>query len=163
HLLGAIANYQRLDAAALAPDAQFARGAREAEATIATLLSRVHVRDAARGAWRRRCAPDRAVRGGRCERSLGIGPIGQKHAWDVTPPLLATVLRPALGDALAHVLASQRAARVGEREEPDVVRRGDAAFGGKRHADRREDCSALREHADHVELRRLARAGEGTN
>jgi pyruvate,water dikinase len=42
HLLGAIANYQRLDAAALAPDEQFARGAREAEATIATLLSRVH-------------------------------------------------------------------------------------------------------------------------
>ena len=42
HLLGAIANYQRLDAAALAPDAQFARGAREAEATIATLLFRVH-------------------------------------------------------------------------------------------------------------------------
>ncbi len=42
HLLGAIANYQRLDSAALAPDAQFARGAREAEATIATLLSRVH-------------------------------------------------------------------------------------------------------------------------
>jgi len=42
HLLGAIANYQRLDAAALAPDAQFARGAREADATIASLLSRVH-------------------------------------------------------------------------------------------------------------------------
>ena len=42
HLLGAIANYQRLDSAALAPDAQFARGAREAEATITTLLSRVH-------------------------------------------------------------------------------------------------------------------------
>jgi len=42
HLLGAIANYQRLDAAALAPDAQFARGASEAEETIATLLSRVH-------------------------------------------------------------------------------------------------------------------------
>jgi len=42
HLLGAIANYQRLDDAAVAPDAQFARGAREAEAMIATLLSRVH-------------------------------------------------------------------------------------------------------------------------
>ncbi len=42
HLLGAIANYQRLAAAALAPDEQFARGASEAEATIATLLSRVH-------------------------------------------------------------------------------------------------------------------------
>ena len=42
HLLGAIANYQRLDTAALAPDAQFARGAREADATIASLLSRVH-------------------------------------------------------------------------------------------------------------------------
>jgi phosphohistidine swiveling domain-containing protein len=42
HLLGAIANYQRLDTAAVAPDEQFARGAREADATIATLLSRVH-------------------------------------------------------------------------------------------------------------------------
>jgi len=42
HLLGAIANYQRLDVAALAPDAQFSRGAREAEAMVATLLSRVH-------------------------------------------------------------------------------------------------------------------------
>jgi len=42
HIVGAIANYQRLDAAALAPDAQFSRGAREAEAMIATLLSRVH-------------------------------------------------------------------------------------------------------------------------
>ena len=42
HLLGAIANYQRLDVAALAPDAQFSRGAREAEALVATLLSRVH-------------------------------------------------------------------------------------------------------------------------
>src|SRR3989442_750953 len=42
HLLGAIANYQRLDEAALAPDAQFARGAREADAMIATLVSRVH-------------------------------------------------------------------------------------------------------------------------
>jgi rifampicin phosphotransferase len=42
HLLGAIANYQRLDVAAIAPDAQFARGAREAETMIVTLLSRVH-------------------------------------------------------------------------------------------------------------------------
>ena len=42
HLLGAIANYQRLDDAAVAPDAQFARGAREAEAMIAALVSRVH-------------------------------------------------------------------------------------------------------------------------
>jgi pyruvate,water dikinase len=42
HLLGAIASYQRLDAAALAPDEQFARGAIEAEATTKTLLSRVH-------------------------------------------------------------------------------------------------------------------------
>lgn len=42
HLLGAIANYQRLDATAVAPDAQFSRGAREAETTIAALLSRVH-------------------------------------------------------------------------------------------------------------------------
>jgi len=41
HLFGAIANYQRLDTAAVAPDVQFERGAREAKATIATLLSRV--------------------------------------------------------------------------------------------------------------------------
>ena len=42
HLLGAIANYLRLKDDALAPDAQFARGAREAEAMIKTLSSRVH-------------------------------------------------------------------------------------------------------------------------
>jgi phosphohistidine swiveling domain-containing protein len=41
HLLGAIANYLRLEHDALAPDAQFARGAREAEAMVATLLGRV--------------------------------------------------------------------------------------------------------------------------
>jgi pyruvate,water dikinase len=41
HLLGAIANYLRLEDDALAPDTQFARGAREAEAMVATLLGRV--------------------------------------------------------------------------------------------------------------------------
>ena len=41
HLLGAISNYLRLADDALAPDAQFARGAREAEAMMATLLGRV--------------------------------------------------------------------------------------------------------------------------
>src|SRR2546423_10331972 len=42
HLLGAIANYLRLGDEATAPDVQFARGAREAEAMIKTLASRVH-------------------------------------------------------------------------------------------------------------------------
>jgi pyruvate,water dikinase len=42
HLLGALANYVRLDDDALAPDAQFARAAREAEAMAGTLLARVH-------------------------------------------------------------------------------------------------------------------------
>ena len=42
HLLGAIANYQRLADEALAPDAQFARGAREAESMVGTLAARVH-------------------------------------------------------------------------------------------------------------------------
>ena len=42
HLLGAIANYLRLGDQATAPDVQFARGAREAEAMIKTLASRVH-------------------------------------------------------------------------------------------------------------------------
>ncbi len=42
HLLGAIANYQRLEEGIVAPDAQFSRGAREAEAMVETLLHRVH-------------------------------------------------------------------------------------------------------------------------
>src|SRR5437870_7201037 len=42
HILGALANYVRLGDGALAPDAQFAKGGREAEAMIASLLSRVH-------------------------------------------------------------------------------------------------------------------------
>src|SRR5205814_528275 len=42
HLLGALANYQRLADDALAPDAQFARGAREAESMVGTLAARVH-------------------------------------------------------------------------------------------------------------------------
>ena len=42
HLLGAIANYLRLGDEATAPDVQFARGAREAEAMIKTLSSRLH-------------------------------------------------------------------------------------------------------------------------
>jgi pyruvate,water dikinase len=42
HLLGAIANYLRLGDKATAPDVQFARGAREAEAMIETLTSRLH-------------------------------------------------------------------------------------------------------------------------
>jgi phosphohistidine swiveling domain-containing protein len=41
HLIGAISNYLQLRDDALAPDAQFERGAREAEAMLATLLSRV--------------------------------------------------------------------------------------------------------------------------
>jgi pyruvate,water dikinase len=41
HLIGAISNYLQLSDDALAPDAQFERGAREAEAMLATLLSRV--------------------------------------------------------------------------------------------------------------------------
>ena len=42
YLRSAIAGYRRRDGGALAPDAQFSRGAREAEAMIASLLSRVH-------------------------------------------------------------------------------------------------------------------------
>jgi rifampicin phosphotransferase len=42
HLLGAIANYLRLGDQATAPDVQFARGAREADAMIKTLASRLH-------------------------------------------------------------------------------------------------------------------------
>jgi pyruvate,water dikinase len=41
HILGALSNYVRLTDDALAPDAQFARGQREAEAMIESLLHRV--------------------------------------------------------------------------------------------------------------------------
>ena len=41
HLIGALANYLQLTDDALAPDAQFERGAREAEAMIATLVGRI--------------------------------------------------------------------------------------------------------------------------
>jgi phosphohistidine swiveling domain-containing protein len=41
HLLGAIGNYLQLGDGALAPDEQFERGARQAEALVATLLGRV--------------------------------------------------------------------------------------------------------------------------
>src|SRR5439155_26206269 len=42
HIIGALANYQRLDDAALAPDVQFARGAQAADAMVEALASRVH-------------------------------------------------------------------------------------------------------------------------
>ncbi len=42
HLLGAIAGYLKLPAGAEAPDAQFARGARDAEAIVDELVGRVH-------------------------------------------------------------------------------------------------------------------------
>jgi phosphohistidine swiveling domain-containing protein len=42
HILGALANYVRLGDDAVAPDAQFANGAREAQAMVVSLLARVH-------------------------------------------------------------------------------------------------------------------------
>ncbi len=42
HILGALANYVRVGDGAPAPDEQFARGEREAEAMVASLLARVH-------------------------------------------------------------------------------------------------------------------------
>jgi rifampicin phosphotransferase len=48
HVLGVLANYLRLDDPALAPDAVFARGAREAEGMIETLVGRARKRGAVR-------------------------------------------------------------------------------------------------------------------
>jgi len=42
HILGALANYVRLADDALAPDVQFAKGEREAEAMVDALIARVH-------------------------------------------------------------------------------------------------------------------------
>ncbi len=42
HILGALANYARVEDGALTPDVQFAKGEREAEAMVRTLVGRVH-------------------------------------------------------------------------------------------------------------------------
>jgi pyruvate,water dikinase len=42
HILGALANYVRLEDESVAPDAQFARGQREAEATLDAVVARAH-------------------------------------------------------------------------------------------------------------------------
>ena len=78
----------------------------------------------------------------------------------MAPAQLAPILRAARCDDVAQVLAGHRATRIGDREEPDVVGRGDATGGGERVAHGSEDRATAREHADRVELRRLASAGE---
>ena len=126
HLLGAIANYHRLDAGAIAPDAQFARGAREAEAMIATLLSRVRGprRLLARALLRR----VRALAGAREEPKFNVvrifargrailAPVGAALAgagriaagddlWFLTLP---EVRRAVAGDDMRAVVAERRA------------------------------------------------------
>jgi pyruvate,water dikinase len=50
HVLGVLANYLRLDDPALAPDVQFARGARAAEQAVAGVVAKVRRRSAVRAA-----------------------------------------------------------------------------------------------------------------
>src|SRR5207249_3973979 len=127
HLLGAIANYQRLDAAALAPDAQFARGAREAEATIATLLSRVHGprRLLARKLLRR----VRALAGAReapkfhVVRVFAQGrAILARSAWRL-PPKAASPRRTTSGSSRSPTRAARRLARTCASASPSAGRR----------------------------------------
>ena len=96
HLLGAIANYQRLDAAALAPDAQFSRGAREAEAMVATLLSRVH-------------GPRRVLARALLRRVRALAAAGRIAAaddiWFLTIP---DARRAVAGEDLRDIVASRR-------------------------------------------------------
>ena len=126
HLLGAIANYQRLDSEALAPDAQFARGAREAEAMIATLLSRVHgprrvlaraflrrvralagVREAPKFHVIRVFARGRAILGPIGESLAGAGRLAAADdIWFLTLP---EARRSVAGEDLRGVVAARRA------------------------------------------------------
>jgi len=141
HLLGAIVNYQRLGESAIAPDAQFARGARDAEAAIAKVLARVHgPRRAIAAAFLRRVRllaglrempKFQAIRVFARGRAI-LAPVGAELAsagriaraddlWFLTLP---DVRRALLGDDVRDVVAARRAEHareLGRRHVPRVL------------------------------------------
>ena len=68
-VLGVLANYLRLDDAAEAPDARFARGAREAEAAVSDVVARV----------RRRSRPRAAVVAWALDRTRALAGLRETH------------------------------------------------------------------------------------
>ncbi len=139
HLLGAIANYHRLDAGALAPDAQFDKGAREAEVTMETLLGRVRGprRWIARALLRRvrSLAGLREMPKFQIVRFLAIGrsllaPVGAELAAreriaaadDVYFLTLAEARRAVAGEDLRETVAARRATYVRELARKRVPR-----------------------------------------
>jgi pyruvate,water dikinase len=140
HILGALTNYIRLDNDVLAPDAQFARGAREAEAMSASLLRRVHgpKRLVLRFVLRRL----RALIGSReapkfhlirllatPSREL-LGPVGTElaargrlaHADDIFFLALPEARRAVAGDDLRQVVAERRLTFERERGRRHIPR-----------------------------------------
>ena len=141
HIIGAVQNYLLLPPDALPPDAQFDRGAREAEAMIATLLSRVHGprRLLARALLRRvrslfgaREAPKfHVIRIFAAGRAL-LNPIGRDlaaagrigAAEDIYFLSLAELRRAIGGDDFRESIASRRAAyrrELGRRHIPRLL------------------------------------------
>jgi phosphohistidine swiveling domain-containing protein len=140
HLLGAIANYFRLDDGAVAPDEQFRRGAHEAEAMIETLLGRV--RGPRRRVLRFFLGRVRALMGSRelpkfmlirtlftpireLLRPVGeeLAAAGKVAAWDDVYFLTLTETREAIAGAdLRELVGERRAAHVREQARRHIPR-----------------------------------------
>jgi rifampicin phosphotransferase len=140
HLLGAIANYFRLDDGAVAPDEQFRRGAHEAEAMIETLLGRV--RGPRRRVLRFFLGRVRALMGSRelpkfmlirtlftpireLLRPVGeeLAAAGKVAAWDDVYFLTLTETREAIAGAdLRELVGERRAAHVREQVRRHIPR-----------------------------------------
>jgi len=128
HILGALANYVRLGDGALAPDEQFARGEREAEAMVGALLGRVH--------GPRRFLLRLALR--RVRALIGAREAPKFHLIR----LVATPARELLRSAGAELAANERiAAADGRRLLPDAAR---GAAGGRRRGPARDRGGAPR-------------------
>src|SRR5215472_12508303 len=89
---------------------------------------------------------------------LDVRSIGEEHARDVTAGHLAPILGATLRDEGAQVLATDAAPDLRKGQVPDSVGRGQKSARSQVRAHRSEKSAALREQADDLELRVLARA-----
>src|SRR5262249_363807 len=89
---------------------------------------------------------------------LDVRSIGEEHARDVTAGPSRPILGATLRDQGAQVLAAGGAPHLRKGQVPDRVGRGQKSARSQVRSDRSEKSAALREQADDLELRVLARA-----